>query len=107
MGRLESTLRDQRIDAARLGERSTMVLTLAGWVVNLGIVTFAFLLVSRETAQRNRLRFSLRESELQYRTVVESLHEGVVVHSADGSIRAFNQRARRKSSASRRTIFKV
>ena len=68
-------------------------LTAVEWGVNLPILTLAFVLIARETAHRYRLQLALRDSELRYRTVVESLHEGVVVHSADGMIRAFNQRA--------------
>jgi CHASE3 domain sensor protein len=39
MARVENTLRDQQLEAARRGERLTMVLTVAGWVINLAILT--------------------------------------------------------------------
>lgn len=46
-----------------------------------------------DTSERKQTEDDLRESEERYRSVVASLHEGVILQSADGSILAFNQKA--------------
>jgi PAS domain S-box-containing protein len=46
-----------------------------------------------DITERRQLENNLRESEERYRSVVDSLAEGIVFHDADGSIIASNDRA--------------
>jgi PAS domain S-box-containing protein len=47
----------------------------------------------RDITTRKRAERELRESEERYRSVVSSLHEGVILQAADGTILAFNRTA--------------
>jgi len=51
--------------------------------------------VFRDISERLEAEAALRESELRHRTVVESLHEGVVLQAADGRILTANPAAER------------
>lgn len=54
----------------------------------------AFLIATvRDVSDRSAMLRALRTSEELHRSVVESLHEGIVVHAADGTISACNKRA--------------
>ena len=51
--------------------------------------------VVQDITERKNIEQSLRDSEERYRSVVVSLHEGVVVQSADGSIITANKNAQK------------
>jgi len=59
-----------------------------------GKITAAIEMVE-DITERKRAEDMLRESERRYRSVIESVAEGVVLQSAEGTVRAFNANALR------------
>ncbi len=62
------------------------------------------IIVIRDNSSRRKISEALQDSEEQYQSVVESLAEGVVIHAADGSIIASNDRAAEILGVSREQI---
>ena len=48
-----------------------------------------------DVTERRRMEAELRASEARFRTVIESLHEGVVVQDAEGRVSLWNRSAER------------
>jgi PAS domain S-box-containing protein len=57
--------------------------------------------LTRETQQRVKAENALRENELEYRSVVELLSEGIVILRADGTVESLNESAAEMLGVSR------
>src|SRR5262249_39574971 len=86
----EEQLFTQHEAAAATDARHMQSLTVAASTLALLLVGLAGVLLNRDVLRRRRVEAALRESEAQYRTLVESTQEGLVSITLDGKIAVIN-----------------
>lgn len=76
--------------AATANARSMRRLAIAASALTFVLVSLSGILVNRDVLRRRRTEVMLRESEAQYRTLVESTSEGLISITLDGKIVSIN-----------------
>ena len=85
-----NTLKKQ-IEQSELSTRHANVTTISGSFASIALLLFVFWFLLRENRLRKKSEEELKESEQQYKLVIESAHEAIIV-AQDGMIKFANPR---------------
>ena len=86
----EKQLLTQHEVAAAKNARGMRKLTVAASTLSFVLVGLAGVLVTRDVLKRRQAETALRESEAQYRNLVENANEGIILITLDGKIALVN-----------------